>query len=97
MASKVYTMDRRSHSTETGFVAQMLTLFDEANFEQLVKPGDVVAIKVHCGEWNNTAYLRPVYARAVATGSRSWAAGRLCAIRPRLPTVRGPRDPSRRT
>jgi len=66
LASKVFTMDRRSHSPETGFVAQMLTLFDEPGFEELVKPGDVVAIKVHCGEWNNTAYLRPVYARAVA-------------------------------
>ena len=66
MASEVFTMDRRSHSSQTGFVAQMLTLFDEPGFEKLVKPGDVVAIKVHCGEWNNTAYLRPVYARAVA-------------------------------
>ena len=66
LASQVFTMDRRSHGTETGYVAQMLTLFDEPGFEELVKPGDVVAIKVHCGEWNNTAYLRPVYARAVA-------------------------------
>ncbi len=28
--------------------------------------GDVVAIKLHCGEWNNSAYLRPVYARTLA-------------------------------
>ena len=26
----------------------------------------MVAIKVHCGEWNSSAYLRPVYARAIA-------------------------------
>jgi len=23
-------------------------------FEQLIKPGDIVAIKIHCGEYNNT-------------------------------------------
>jgi len=44
----------------------MLTVFEAAGFDNLIKPGDVVAIKVHCGEWNNTAYLRPVYARALA-------------------------------
>ena len=66
MASKVWTMDRRSLSSNTGYVPQTLTLFEAAGFEKLIKPGDVVAIKLHCGEWNNSAYLRPVYARAVA-------------------------------
>jgi uncharacterized Fe-S center protein len=47
-------------------VSKMVTVFEEAGFDNLIKPGDVVAIKLHCGEWNNTAYLRPVYARAVA-------------------------------
>ena len=66
MASDVWTMDRRSLSSNTGFVPQTLRLFEAAGFEKLIKPGDVVAIKLHCGEWNNSAYLRPVYARAVA-------------------------------
>ncbi len=66
MGSKVWTMDRRSLSPDTGFVPQTGTLFDAAGFDKLIKPGDVVAIKIHCGEWNNTAYLRPVYARMVA-------------------------------
>src|ERR671923_1407 len=44
----------------------MLTVFDAAGFEQLITPGDIVAIKIHCGEYNNTAYLRPVYPRALA-------------------------------
>ena len=64
--SQVYWMDAHSNSTETSLVSKMLTVFDEAKLDQMVKPNDVVAIKIHCGEWNNTAYLRPVYARALA-------------------------------
>ena len=45
--------------------SQTGTLFDAAGFDKLIKPGDLVAIKIHCGEWNNTAYLRPVYARTI--------------------------------
>ena len=36
------------------------------NYSVETKRGDLVAIKVHCGEWDNTAYLRPVYARTLA-------------------------------
>ena len=66
MASQVYFMDGRSESLQTGLVPKMLTVFEAAGFDSLIKPGDLVAIKLHCGEWNNTAYLRPVYARALA-------------------------------
>jgi len=66
MAPKVYYMDARSNSPQTSMVAKMLTVFEAAGFDSLIKSGDVVAIKLHCGEWNNTAYLRPVYARALA-------------------------------
>jgi len=44
----------------------MLEAFEAAGFDEMIKPQDTVAIKLHCGEWNNTAYLRPVYARALA-------------------------------
>lgn len=64
--SKVYYMDAHSESTETALPAKMLTVFDAAGLDEMIKPNDVVAIKVHCGEWNNSAYLRPVYARALA-------------------------------
>lgn len=66
MSSEVYYMDARSESPQTGLVAKMLTVFDAAGLDQLIKPGDLVAIKIHCGEWGNTAYLRPVYPRALA-------------------------------
>ncbi|HIF13570.1 MAG TPA: DUF362 domain-containing protein [Dehalococcoidia bacterium] len=66
MTSKVYFMDARSDSADTSLIAKTLTVFDAAGLDKMVNKGDVVAIKVHCGEWNSSAYLRPVYARALA-------------------------------
>jgi uncharacterized Fe-S center protein len=73
MPSKVYSMgaDGRSHSSATGLVQQMVTVFEAAGFADMIQPGDTVAIKLHCGEWNNTAYLRPVYARTLADRIKS--------------------------
>lgn len=71
MASKVWYMGHRSTSPMTSYVATMLELFEAAGFQEMIKPHDVVAIKLHCGEWNNTAYLRPVYARALADKIKS--------------------------
>jgi len=59
-------MDAHSESAETSLAAKMITVFDAAGLDQMVKPNDIVAIKVHCGEWNNSAYLRPLYARTLA-------------------------------
>jgi uncharacterized protein len=71
MASTVYFTNARSASLETGLVPKLLAVFDAAGFDRLIKPKDVVAIKTHCGEWNNTGYLRPVYARALADRVKS--------------------------
>jgi len=49
----------------------MLELFETTGFQEMIEPHDMVAIKIHCGEWNNTAYLRPVYARALADKIKS--------------------------
>lgn len=40
-------------------------LFDRAGFASLIKPGDIVAVKVHFGERGNTAFLPPIYVRRV--------------------------------
>lgn len=71
MASKVYFMDDRASCAQDSMVAKMLGVFDLAGFADLIRPRDVVAIKMHMGEWNNTAYLRPVYARALADKVKS--------------------------
>ena len=64
--SQVYYMDAHSESIETSLAAKMITVFDAAGLDEIVKPNDIVAIKIHCGEWNNSAYLRHVYARPLA-------------------------------
>ncbi len=68
---KVYYMDDRSQSNQTSLVAKMLTLFDAAGFNEMIKPKEVVAVKLHMGEHNNTAYLRPVYVRALVDKIKS--------------------------
>ena len=65
--SEVFYMDAHSESTETSLVAKTTTVFDAAGLDEMIKPNDIVAIKLHCGEWNNTAYLRP---RLCARGGR---------------------------
>ena len=65
-SSNVYWMDAHSESMETSLVSKMLTVIDAANLDKMVKPNDMFAIKIHRGEWNNTAFVRPVYARALA-------------------------------
>ena len=65
MASKVYFMDDRAKAIQDSLVAKMLTVFGAAGLQDTISPGDIVAIKLHMGEYNNTAYLRPVYARAL--------------------------------
>lgn len=70
-ASNVYWMDDRAQSLETGLVPKMLTVFDAAGFGDMIRPNALVAIKIHVGEYNNTGYLRPVFARALADKIRS--------------------------
>jgi len=65
MASKVYYMDDRAKAIQDSLVAKMLTVFEAAELQNTIAPSDVVAIKLHMGEYNNTAYLRPVYVRAL--------------------------------
>ncbi len=65
MASKVYYMDDRAKAVQDSLVAKMLTVFEAAGLQNVIAPNDVVAIKLHMGEYNNTAYLRPVYARVL--------------------------------
>ena len=45
--SKVFFMDAHSESTETSLVAKMVTVFDAAGLDEIIKPNDMVAIKVH--------------------------------------------------
>lgn len=54
--SKVYWFSPRGR---VSYVSKGQTLFEEAKLNECFKKGDRVALKIHCGEWNNTGHLRP--------------------------------------
>lgn len=58
-------MGDRSYSEETSLVAKMLTVFDAAGLGNLIEKNDLVAIKLHPGEYNTTGNIRPQYIRAL--------------------------------
>ena len=63
--AEVFFMDDRSTNIQTGLVPKMLTVFKAAGLNTIIEKGDLVAVKLHMGEWNTTSYIRPVYARAI--------------------------------
>ncbi|MFQ6075549.1 MAG: DUF362 domain-containing protein [Candidatus Bathyarchaeia archaeon] len=54
--SKVYWFGPRCPPS---YVVKGQRLFEEAELYKCFDKGDIVAMKIHCGEWNNTGYLRP--------------------------------------
>ena len=61
-----YFMDARSESPDTSLINKTVTVFEAAGFDKMINEGDVVAIKMHCGELGSSAYIRPAYVRAIA-------------------------------
>jgi len=62
----VYFMDARALHMNQSLAAKVGALFDAAKFQNLFEEGDYVAIKLHMGEFNNTAYIRPIFVRVLA-------------------------------
>jgi uncharacterized Fe-S center protein len=65
MKSKVYHMDDRYSGLPSSIPAKAQQLFDHAGLGECFDPGDTVAVKCHMGEWNNSAYLRPILVRVI--------------------------------
>ncbi|HUY00263.1 MAG TPA: DUF362 domain-containing protein [Candidatus Deferrimicrobium sp.] len=65
MPAKVYFMHARSMNLETSMAAKAIWLFEQGGFEDIIEKGDSVAVKLHMGEYFNTAYLRPVLVRVI--------------------------------
>jgi uncharacterized Fe-S center protein len=63
--SKVYFMDDRYSGAQSSIPAKAQQLFDEAKLNECFNEGDTVAVKCHMGEWNNSAYLRPILIRVI--------------------------------
>jgi len=48
-----------------GMLDKVEKLYDAAGFGEIIKPDDLVAIKLHFGERGNTGYIRPQFVRRV--------------------------------
>lgn len=64
-ASEVFFVDFRARDPRHNAVAKVKKLFEAAEFEKLLSPGLITAIKLHFGEPGGYTHLRPVFVRAV--------------------------------
>jgi uncharacterized Fe-S center protein len=65
MVSKVYFTDFRSRSDDDNKINKIRKLFEAAKFPDLIKPDELVAVKLHFGEEGNDSYISPVLLRQV--------------------------------
>ncbi|HEU24221.1 MAG: 4Fe-4S ferredoxin [Mesoaciditoga sp.] len=49
-----------------GLLDKLRILIDKAGISKIIKKDDLVAVKIHFGEYGNMAYIRPNYTRVVA-------------------------------
>jgi uncharacterized Fe-S center protein len=64
MASKVYFTDRQTR-TDYNMLDKLEHIFNELGLDKAIKPGEKIMVKTHFGQWGNTNYLRPAYARKI--------------------------------
>ncbi|MFW9963366.1 MAG: DUF362 domain-containing protein [Candidatus Sifarchaeia archaeon] len=64
MTSKVYFTDRQTR-TDYNMLDKLEHIFKELGLDKAIKSGERVMIKTHFGQWGNTNYLRPAYARKI--------------------------------
>lgn len=64
MPAEVFFTDLRTRSGNN-LLDKVDRLFDRAGFASLIKPQDLVAVKLHFGETGNMAFVRPPFVRRV--------------------------------
>lgn len=64
MPSDVFFADMRTKQG-LSLLDKVDRLFERAGFADLIKPKDLVAVKVHFGERGNTSYVRPQFVRRI--------------------------------
>lgn len=70
MAAKVFFSPVRSRSRES-FLSRLGTLAEEVGIGEVLRKGDMVAVKTHFGEPGNTAFLSPLYAGKIVEGVKA--------------------------
>ena len=66
MASEVFFLNDRSSALNESLKFKAVKVFRDAGLGELFSPGDWVGIKIHFGEYGNTANLRPHLVRSIA-------------------------------
>lgn len=64
MEAKVYFTDMRA-TQKLNLIDKVGRLFLESGLNEIISPGDLVAIKLHFGEKGNTGFIRPQFIRRV--------------------------------
>jgi uncharacterized Fe-S center protein len=67
--TSVYWCDARAPPS---YVEKGQKLFEDAGLMDCFRNGDSVAIKAHCGDWNNTGYLRPNIVAGIVESVREY-------------------------
>ncbi|MFW9966506.1 MAG: DUF362 domain-containing protein [Candidatus Thorarchaeota archaeon] len=62
--SKVYFTDRQARP-DYSMIDKLEHIFNELGLDKEIKAGEKVMVKTHFGQWGNTNYLRPAYARKI--------------------------------
>ncbi|MHA2210447.1 MAG: DUF362 domain-containing protein [Candidatus Thorarchaeota archaeon] len=62
--SKVYFTDRQAR-TDYNMIDKLEHVFKELGLDNEIKSGEKIMVKTHFGQWGNTNYLRPAYARKI--------------------------------
>ena len=65
MSAKVYFCNLRTRTEKGNKVNKIGELFEQAGLGDVVRPGDLTAIKLHFGERGNDGYINPVFVRKV--------------------------------
>lgn len=70
MAATVWMADLRAGNRENLFT-KLERLLDAAGLSNVIKPGDLSALKIHFGEKGGHAYIRPVFIRRIVDAVRA--------------------------
>jgi uncharacterized Fe-S center protein len=61
---KVFYSDEQARP-DYNMLDKLEHIFNELRLNEDIKPGEKVMVKTHFGQWGNTRYLRPAYARKI--------------------------------
>jgi uncharacterized Fe-S center protein len=65
MRSKVFFADIRAVKEQDALVRKLKRLFEISGAQDIIKRDDIVAVKIHFGEWGNERSLRPGFVRTL--------------------------------